>query len=29
MKSMQRNSIPLIADLAIDLAYCASARCPG
>jgi hypothetical protein len=29
MKPMQRKGIPLIADLAIDLAYCASACCPS
>jgi hypothetical protein len=29
MGHMQRTGIPLIADLAVDLAYCASACCPG
>jgi hypothetical protein len=29
MGVMQRKSIPLIADLAIDLAHCASACCPS
>jgi hypothetical protein len=29
MLTMQRMGIPLIADLAIDLARCASACCPS
>jgi hypothetical protein len=29
MGDMQRMTIPLIADLAVDLAHCASACCPS
>jgi hypothetical protein len=29
MSVMQRTDIPLVADLATDLAHCASACCPS